>query len=68
MAASKRPEKKMLLGLPPPLEHKTEMACCKLRPKEMEALLKAAKTTGRTKSAMLQAIVEQWLREQGLLK
>ena len=54
--------------LPPPPEPRTVPLSLKVRKSVAEALAKAAKANSRTKSALGEAIIEHWLRENGFLK
>ncbi|MFZ0494984.1 MAG: hypothetical protein WBE80_15140 [Methylocella sp.] len=59
---------KKSINLPPPPEPRTVPVSLKVQKTVNEALAKAAKSNGRTRSAMAQAIIEAWLREEGFLK
>jgi uncharacterized ParB-like nuclease family protein len=59
---------KKAIHLPPPPEPKTVSISLKVQKSVNEALAKAAKSHGRTRSALAQAIIEAWLRESGFLK
>jgi hypothetical protein len=59
---------KKSLRLPPPPEPKTVAISMKVQKSVNDALARAAKAHGRTRSAMAQAIIEAWLRDEGFLK
>lgn len=56
------------IQLPPPPEPRTVPISIKVQKSVNEALAKAAKSHGRTRSAMAQAVIEAWLKESGFLK
>jgi hypothetical protein len=56
------------LKIPGPPEPKTVPISIKVQATVNEALAKAAAKHGRTRSAMAQAVLETWLREEGYLK
>jgi hypothetical protein len=54
--------------LPPPPETRTAVLSMKIRKSMADALEKAAKANLRSKNAVVETVVEQWLREEGFLK
>lgn len=55
-------------SLPPPPEPRTYTLSVKVRHSTAEALTKAAKANSRTKSALAEVVIEQWLKAEGFLK
>jgi hypothetical protein len=54
--------------LPPPPETRTVVLSMKIRKSMADALEKAAKANSRSKNALVETVMEQWLRDGGFLK
>jgi hypothetical protein len=56
------------LALPPAPERRTIVLSMKVKKSTAAALEKAAKAASRSKASVAEAVLEQWLRENGFLK
>jgi hypothetical protein len=64
----KRGTMKNSIKLPPPPEPRTVSISLKVQKSVNDALAKASKANGRTRSAMAQEVIKAWLSEEGFLK
>lgn len=54
--------------IPPPPEPRDTAISLKVKRSTAIAFTKAAKANSRTKSALAEVLIEQWLRDEGYLK